>query len=197
MYTGEPPPWDTGRAQRAFVDVAERVEGTVLDAGCGTGENALYLASRGLQVTGIDFLQGPIKQAVRKASARGLAARFLVRDALTLSSWDERFDVVLDSGLFHVFDDADRARYVEGLAIVLKPGGRLFLLCFSDAQPGVEGPRRISRAELETAFGRGWIIESIEPTTFEIRPEFRARLGDAGPQAWFFIVRRTADQPSR
>ena len=74
------------------------------------------------------------------------------------------FDNVIDSGLFHVFIDEDRRRYVEGLATVLKPGGRLFLLCFSDEEPGTQGPRRVSKKELHAAFAEGWSIESIEPS---------------------------------
>src|SRR5919202_6838445 len=146
-YAGQAP-WDIGRPQKAFTDVADRVTGRVLDAGCGTGENALFFAGRGHPVTGIDFLEEPIARARRKAGERGLDVTFLVKDALTLEDWDERFDSVIDSGLFHVFSDDDRPRYVEGLATVLRPGGRLFLLCLSDEEPGEQGPRRVSKKEL-------------------------------------------------
>jgi SAM-dependent methyltransferase len=74
-----------------------------------------------------------------------LSATFLVMDALALKDLPEVFDSVIDSGLFHVYSDEDRQRYVEGLVTVLKPGGRLFLLCFSDEEPGTQGPRRVSR----------------------------------------------------
>ena len=80
-YAGKPP-WDIGRPQRAFVEVADRVAGEVLDAGCGTGENALYFAQRGHPILGIDFLEGPIQEARRKAQERGLAAEFVPMDAL-------------------------------------------------------------------------------------------------------------------
>src|SRR5262249_32614317 len=143
-YGGQAP-WDVGRPQKALVDVADHVRGTVLDAGCGTGENALFFAARGHEVTGIDFLDEPIERARRKAAERGVVATFLVKDALTLKDWTERFDSVIDSGLFHVFSDDARRQYVEGLAAVLKPGGRLFLLCFSDAEPGTQGPRRVAK----------------------------------------------------
>src|ERR1700674_4830566 len=113
-YAGQAP-WDIGRPQKAFLDVADQIKGSILDAGCGTGENALFFASRGHKVTGIDFLADPIAKAKQKAEKRGLAATFLVKDAMTLKDWKERFDSVIDSGLFHVFNDADRQRYVEGL----------------------------------------------------------------------------------
>src|SRR5260370_41236118 len=138
-YAGQAP-WDIGRPQKAFIDVAHRITGSVLDAGCGTGENALFFAGRGHKVTGIDFLAEPITRAKQKATERGLTATFLVMDALTLKDLSERFDNVIDSGLFHVFSDDDRRRYVEGLATAVKPGGRLFLLWFSDAEPGNPGP---------------------------------------------------------
>ncbi len=136
------PAWEIGRPQKAILDVADRITGSILDSGCGTGENALYFASRSHRVAGIDFLAEPINLAKRKAAERGLTATFLVKDALTLKDWTERFENVIDSGLFHVFGDDDRRRYVEGLASVLKPGARLFLLCFSDSEPGDQGPRR-------------------------------------------------------
>src|SRR5947209_8060753 len=171
-YAGQAP-WDIGKPQKAFLDLADQITGSVLDSGCGTGENALFLASRGQKVTGIDFLAEPINRAKQKAAERGLTATFLVMDALALKELPEVFDNVIDSGLFHVFSDDDRRRYVEGLASVLSPGGRLFLLCFSDNEPGEQGPRRVSRREIEDAFAEGWKIESIGPSRFEVRPDLK------------------------
>src|SRR3954454_14983011 len=143
MYAGQAP-WDIGKPQKPFLDVADRITGSVLDAGCGTGDHALLFAGRGCQVTGIDFVEEAITRAKQKAAKRNRPATFLVKDALDLKGWAERFDNVIDSGLFHVFSDPDRQRYVAGLAAVLKPGGRVFLMCFSDQEPGTQGPRRVS-----------------------------------------------------
>jgi cyclopropane fatty-acyl-phospholipid synthase-like methyltransferase len=190
MYAGQAP-WDIGKPQKPFIDVADRITGTVLDAGCGTGDTALFLAGRGCKVTGIDFLEVPIQRAQRKAAERGVQATFLVKDALTLKDWNERFDNGIDSGLFHVFSDEDRLRYVEGLATILKPGGRLFLMCFSDEEPGTQGPRRVSKKELHAAFAEGWSIESIEPRQVEVRPDLKdVSFSEGGPKAWFVVVRR-------
>lgn len=190
MYARQAP-WDIGKPQRPFVGVLDRISGLILDAGCGTGDTALYLASKGRQVTGIDFLDEPIQQAKRKALARGLTAVFLVKDALSLVDWDERFDNIIDSGLFHVFDDRDRKKYVEGLRTILKPGGFLFLVCWSEKEPGTEGPKRVSRNDLQAAFADGWTIESIQPCEIEsrpTRPEFKNV--PYRPKAWFVIVQR-------
>ncbi len=189
-YAGQAP-WDIGRPQQAILDVADRITGSVLDVGCGTGDNALLFASRGHKVTGIDFLEEPIQRARRKAAERGLSATFLVMDALALKDLPEVFDSVIDSGLFHVFSDEDRRRYVEGLASVLRPGGRLFLLCFSDEEPGNQGPRRVSKKELHDAFAKGWVIESIEPSRYEVRPDLKdLTFSEGGPRAWFAVIRR-------
>ena len=190
LYAGLPP-WETGGPQPALVAAADRVTGSVLDAGCGTGENALFFAGRGRKVTGIDFLAEPIRLAKRKAAERGLTATFLVMDALALKELPVVFDSAIDSGLFHVFGDEDRRRYVEGLASVLKPGGRLFLLCFSDAEPGEQGPRRVSRSEIEDTFAEGWVVESIDPSRFEVRPDpTDIQFSEGGPRAWFVVARR-------
>jgi SAM-dependent methyltransferase len=184
-------PWDIGRPQQPFVDVAERIRGSVLDAGCGTGENSLFFAGRGNNVTGIDFLEEPIRRAKRKADERGLSVRFLVKDAMTLKDWSERFDNVLDCGLFHVFSDEDRKIYVAGLATVLKPGCRVYLMCFSDEEPGADGPRRVSQHDLQEAFAEGWQIESLERAIFATRPDLSdSTFSPGGPKAWFAVIRR-------
>lgn len=184
-------PWDVGKPQRAFIDVADQIRGAVLDAGCGTGDIALFLAGRGNTVTGVDYLEEPIRRAKQKAVERGLSANFLVKDATSLNEWSERFDNVVDSGLFHVFSDEDRKKYVASLATVLKPGGRLYLMCFSDAEPGTDGPRRVSKKELQEAFSNGWTIESIEPSRFETRPDLKEfTFSPGGPKTWFAKVRR-------
>jgi cyclopropane fatty-acyl-phospholipid synthase-like methyltransferase len=190
-YAGEAP-WDIGKPQKDFVTVAGQIGPAVLDAGCGTGENALFFAERGCKVTGIDFLAEPIERAKAKAAKRGVAVDFRVADATALGEWTERFDNVIDCGLFHVFSDEDRKRYVAGLAHVLKPGGRLFFMCFSDAEPGEIGPRRVSKGEIEAAFSDGWRVESAMPTAFALNPNFKdAHVFSAGgPKAWFVVARR-------
>ena len=190
FYAG-PAPWDIGKPQPAFTAVADQVTGPILDAGCGTGEHALFFAARGHRVIGIDFVEEAIRRARRKAAERGLAVEFLVKDATALAQWGERFASVIDCGLFHVFSDEDRHRYVRGLAELVEPGGRLFLLCFSDEEPGTEGPRRVSRQELYDAFADGWEVESVQPVQVEVNPEFtEVRFSQGGPKAWFAVVRR-------
>lgn len=190
-YEGKAP-WDIGKPQKAFVDAADQIAGSIFDVGCGTGEIALFFAERGHKVTGIDFLEKPILEAKRKAQERGLEANFLVMDALALQHIPEVFDSAIDCGLFHVFSDVDRARYVEGLAGVVKPGGKLFLLCFSDKEPPGDGPRRVTQQEIREAFARGWDVGAIHETRFEVRPDLdNIHFSEGGPYAWFCVIRRT------
>jgi len=193
-YEGKPP-WDLGRPQPAFVEVADQITGSVLDAGCGTGDNALFFAQRGQLVVGIDLVEFPIMEARRKADDLGVTAEFVQMDALKLTGLDRRFDSVIDCGLFHVLSDEDRRPYVAGLAHVTKPDGRVFLMCFSDEEPQNRGPRRIRQDEIRDAFSEGWIIESIKPTQFAPSPQSKGKFGDGGPRAWFAVIRRVRDRP--
>ena len=188
-YEGKPP-WDLGRPQPALVEIADQITGSVLDAGCGTGDNALFFARRGQPVVGIDFVEFPIMQARRKAEKLGVEAEFLQVDALKLLSLDRQFDSVIDCGLFHVLSDEDRLPYVSGLAHVTKQNGRVFLMCFSDQEPGDTGPRRIKQDEIRAGFAEGWMVESIVPSRFEPNPESAERFEDDGPKAWFAVIRR-------
>jgi cyclopropane fatty-acyl-phospholipid synthase-like methyltransferase len=189
-YTAsKPAPWDIGRPQPAFVRLVEGglLSGRLLDAGCGTGEQTLLAASHGADAIGIDVSVHAIERARSKAAVRGLDARFEVADALRLGDLGLMFDVVIDSGVFHVFDDKDRVRYVASLASVLRDGGYCHLLCFSDQQPGTLGPRRVRQDELRAAFSGGWRIISIEAATFDLN---ESGLGISLAQAWLAAIQR-------
>ncbi len=173
-YRGQRPPWDIGRPQRAFRQLADagEIEPPVLDSGCGTGEHTLLLAERGMAVLGVDVAPAAIDLAKAKAAQRGLDAEFEVGDVLTLDRLGRTFATVIDCGVFHVFDDVDRVRYVTSLGSALDAGGTLYFLCFSEHTPGTTGPRRVTQAEIRTAFADGWMVERIEPTLLEVREEF-------------------------
>jgi SAM-dependent methyltransferase len=187
IYASETPAaWDIGRPQRAFDHLAKAgtLVGSVLDPGCGTGEHALLAASLGHQVVGIDLSPKAIELAITKAAERGVEARFLVADALRLVDLAERFDTVLECGLFHVLDDGERQRYVDNLTAVVHPGGRYHMLCFSDLQPGDWGPRRVTQDEIRAAFSEWWVVDSIEATVIDLTWD------PAGAHAWLVEATR-------
>ncbi|MFO0757999.1 MAG: methyltransferase domain-containing protein [Byssovorax sp.] len=164
---GSPPPWDIGRAQDDLVAVFDeiRIAGSALDLGCGTGENVLELARRGLDAWGIDAAPKAIEIAEKKRAERGLSATFKVGDALDLAGLGRTFDTVLDCGLFHVIDEEERRRYLRELAQVLRPGGRHLMLGFATNTTGA-GPRGYSPEELRAYFADGFREVLLRPTSF-------------------------------
>jgi cyclopropane fatty-acyl-phospholipid synthase-like methyltransferase len=189
VYVSDRAPWDIGRPQAALVQLADAGEigSPALDSGCGTGEHALMLAEHGLTAMGIDVAPTAIRVARRKALERGLDVAFEVGDVLALDRLDRTFATVVDSGVFHVFGDADRARYVTSLATVLDPGGVLYLMCFSELTAGDIGPRRVTQAELRAAFAHGWRVDRIDASRFDVRADFPTQ----PVHAWLARIVRT------
>ncbi|HEU5119140.1 MAG TPA: methyltransferase domain-containing protein [Isosphaeraceae bacterium] len=195
-YQGQPP-WDVPGPQPVFVQLEEagEIRGSVLDSGCGTGENALYLASRGHEVMGVDVVPVAIERARDKAQQRGLNVRFEVADALELDRLGRQFDSVIDSGLFHTFDDELRAAYVRSLGAAVRPGGTYHMVCFSDQEPPGEGPRRITPQEIRDAFRDGWEVQSIREARFEtVSGPGMPRFSPGGPRAWLATIARTGSE---
>ena len=186
-YHDGPAPWDIGGPQSAVVRVVCEggFAGAVLDAGCGTGENALHIASLGLPVLGVDVAETALAMARRKARDRGIAVDFVSADAFRLDLLHRTFDTVLDCGLFHTFNPDERRRYVASLASVTRHGGTLYVLCFSDAGPDT-GPHPVGREALKAAFDRGgWNVVAIAPDRIQ------TRYHSNGAPAWFATIKRT------
>ncbi|CAM3288076.1 class I SAM-dependent methyltransferase [Mycobacterium frederiksbergense] len=164
-YETHTAPWVIGEPQPTVVALERTglLRSPVLDIGCGLGEHTILLTRLGYDVVGIDFAPHAIEQARANATARGVDARFEVGDAFDLDPATP-YETVLDSALFHIFDDADRARYVESLRRVCRPGGYLHLLALSDAGRGF-GPQ-VSEQVIRSAFAEGWDLEALETTIY-------------------------------
>jgi ubiquinone/menaquinone biosynthesis C-methylase UbiE len=179
------PYWEIGKPQSAIENLANRelIVGDVLDVGCGNGENALMLASRGHMVWGIDLSLEAILKARQQTEQQNLEATFIVGNALELDVLGEGFHTVIDSGLFHTLNDKERKKYLRGLAHVMFPGSRAYLLCLSEeSNLTAENIHRLARNDFEKYFQEGWKIHKIEATQFELRSE------DA--PAWLVTIER-------
>jgi SAM-dependent methyltransferase len=178
-YRGQPP-WEIGRPQRVVVDLEAEgaIAGSVLDLGCGTGENALHLAERGHEVWGIDISAVAIERAMVKAHARRLPVVFLAADALEPEAMGRTFETLIDSGCFHTLNDANRIRYADSTRALTEPGSRLYVMCFSEAEPPGWGPRRVTQAELRATFTDGWTVDDIRAVRFD------TLFGPDGAKAW-------------
>lgn len=186
-YETHTAPWVIGEPQPAVV-VLERtgvLHGRILDIGCGLGEHTILLARLGYDVRGVDFAPHAVEQARANATARGVTAQFEVGDAFEVAGI---FDTVLDSALFHIFGDDDRARYVASLRRVLRAGGRLHLLALSDAGRGF-GPQ-VSEQVIRSAFADGWDVESLETTTY------RGVVGQAHAEPLGLAAGTVVDEPA-
>jgi SAM-dependent methyltransferase len=188
-YYDGPAPWDVGRPQPTVARLALEgaFTGTVLDAGCGTGENSLLVAALGRPVLGVDVAETALSVAREKAADRGITAEFAWADALRLDRLGRQFDSVLDCGLFHSFDAGEQAEYVASVASVTGTGATLHVLCFSDVGSDT-GPHPVSRDELAAAFGpgSGWNVAAIEPDRLLTRFH-----DDHGAPAWLATLIRS------
>ena len=179
-------PWDVGGPQPVVKELEKRGEitGRVLDVGCGTGDTAIFLAQKGYAVMGIDFIPKAIDLALARAKRAGMRIPFRVFDAMNLDQLHERFDTIIDLGLFHNLSDKDRISYTYSLESAMEPGGMFHMLCFSDLQPGFLGPRRISREEIYQTFSQGWRIDSIRETKYKVYYPI------GGAHAWIASIRK-------
>ena len=187
------PPWDIGRPQPVFVQLLETGvirEGPILDIGCGTGEHALYLASKGFEAVGIDAAPKAIEKAKRKAKERKLKATFLVHDAFELAALRRTFPTVIDNGLFHVFGNRERIRFRNELHAAMRPGGTYFMMCFSEKEPADwGGPRRVTKAEIRATFAPPkFRVRSIDEARFE------TRFHEDGGYAYLATVERSGEK---
>jgi PPOX class F420-dependent enzyme/OxyR family protein len=164
-YTSRTAAWVIGEPQPAIVALERDgwIHGTVLDVGCGTGEHTILLAKQGYDVRGIDVSSQAIEQAHANATEHKVAARFEVADVWNLGKGTS-FHTIIDSGLFHIFDRADRARYVHSLHRACRPGALVHVLALSDDGPGF-GPQ-VSGTAIREAFAEGWVLEQMQVSKY-------------------------------
>ncbi len=188
-YLQNDAPWDTNAPSSELVRVLEECRigpCRALDVGCGTGTNAVYLASRGFDVTAVDLAPLAIEAARRRAQAAGVACRFIEADTLNLPGLGPTFDFILDCGCFHIMRHINERAMIRVYERQLAPQGWLLVLAgnANEENPPEGGPPRVSEAELRQAFD-GFDIVHLRPFRFD------SVVGrDFHPLAWSLLVRR-------
>jgi SAM-dependent methyltransferase len=157
-------PWDGHPLPTSLRDLVEGENAlatrTALDIGCGTGDNSIYLAKHGWQVTGVDFVAKAVDKARAKASANKLDIRFAQGDATRLGSAGvgANFDLIVDNGCLHGMSPEDRDAYVREVTAVAAPSARLLLVEFLPG--GSFGVPGIDPAEVQRRFAANWMTLS-------------------------------------
>ncbi|KAL4424849.1 hypothetical protein ABPG77_011099 [Micractinium sp. CCAP 211/92] len=190
-------PWEIGKAQPAIAGLASDgvFDGkSVLDVGCCIGDNSIHIAkhAKGATVTGCDLVERALGVARSKAAEAGVEVEFVQQDLLLPlqgALQGRQFDVVLDSAVYHVFarGSKDRQDYVHTLGQLVKPGGRIVMLVFSDKQPGDQGPVRITKEDIHGSYPPpGWTVERIDDAIYEcVPPRFEGKA-----QAYLAFIRK-------
>ena len=159
-------PWDGHPLAQSLTGLVEGVgraplaPGTALDLGCGTGDNSIYLAKHGWQVTGVDYVAKAVDKARAKAAASKVAVNFARADVTRLSSEGvgENFGLIVDNGCLHGMSDEDRDAYVREVTTVAAPDARLLLVEF--VRGGSFGVPGIDPDEVERRFVKDWMLLS-------------------------------------
>lgn len=191
MYAVGMTPWDRDETPQELADLVEGERalppGRALDLGCGTGADAVYLATHGWTVTGVDIVPKALRSARQRAQAAGVDVTWAHGDVAALGTLDlsSPFDLVYDLGCFHGLRDDDRAGYAEGVTRLTAPGATLLLFVFAPGRRG-PAPRGIDRAEIEARFAPDWQIVDVHRAVDVTLP---GMLRNADPH-WYRLERR-------
>ncbi|MSQ02773.1 MAG: class I SAM-dependent methyltransferase [Myxococcales bacterium] len=197
-YAAGPLPWDTGAVcmhLRQHIEAAGVPDGRVLEIGCGTGTNAVYLASLGVDVVATDVSPRAVERARQRAAAAGVSIEFAVVDYLGEDAPGGPFAFVFDRGVWHVFDGAaDRDRYAARVSRQLTVGGRWLSVSGSTEGPAREtGPPRRSLRDIALAIEPHLELVEVARTRFSAEDD-----GAGQSAAWRCLAGRrdVAAQPS-
>jgi SAM-dependent methyltransferase len=176
-------PWQLDGPQPIITELAAAGEivGPVLECGCGLGDNALFLAELGYQVTAFDAAATVIEQDRAKAAARAVTVDFRVADATVLDGIDNGYRTVVDCAMLHCLTDQQRRDYLAALRRVCQPGARLHILCFPDVLGFFPLPGHLDETSLRRDLSEHWRVERMDMrryTTGMSRQQWRARVPD-------------------
>ena len=188
------PGWDTGRVANELKKAVE--DGTVrpgraLVLGCGSGTNAIYLAGKGFDVTGLDVAPTALVVARRKADKAGARVRWIVADAAAVPDL-KPFDFLFDRGCYHHVRGQNGAGYVKMVSRLTRPGGRLLLLAFRATKGGRASVTRIKESQLRGDFSASFDFQWLREMRFDTRS------GTAkGSAAWSVLLRRKREMKAK
>ena len=181
------PGWDTGRVAPELKKLVEKEpakRGRAVVLGCGTGTNAIHLAGKGFDVTGVDVAPSALIHAEQKAREAGVKVHWVVADVLALPEL-EPVDLIFDRGCYHHVRQYNAAGYVQSVRGMSRPGTRLLLLAGSAKEERRSGPPKIKEEEIRGDFSELFTFEWLRDIRFDsVNPNAQ------GPMAWSVLLRR-------
>ncbi len=180
-------PWESGpRPELVDLVTTGRIRpGRAVDLGCGSGANAVFLATKGFDVTGVDFSPVALSAARRAAVAAAVEIRFVSADLTAAPEWAGAggYDLVVDYGVLDDLRPAGRRAMAVTMHRITHPGTVVVLWCFYDEiawwhRPGARFPG-LRPGEVHRLFGAAFTVDRL--------PEPAAGSGFA----CFLLTRRT------
>ena len=158
-----------------------------LELGCGTGNNAFWLADRGFEVKAVDLSSLAVEAARKKASLLKISVEFMVADVLSDALPEGPFGFAFDRGCLHSIDTpGNRRKFAEAVWRGLADGGIwLSLIGSTDGPKRESGPPRWSMGDIAAAVESRFEILELTTTHFDSNLPEPAR-------AWVCVMRKRA-----
>jgi SAM-dependent methyltransferase len=180
-------PWDMGFPSRELtrvLDDGQIVGHTVLELGCGSGTNSVFLAERGFQVAGVDVAPLAIERARELADRKSVQVEWIVGDVCNLPRLGKTFDVIFDRGCYHCVRRDNLQGYLQTLEKCTHPGSQYVLLAGNANETREWGPPRVHEHELRAELEPLFEIMDLHPFQFD-DPD-----AATGPLGWCCLMRR-------
>ncbi len=187
MYREGTPPWETGLPAAELVRVVDEgliKPGPILELGCGTGADAVFLTQRGFEVTAVDSSPTAIERARTRAERSGALVRIVLDDVFHFAEHSGSFDLVYDAGFYHFIRRAELSRLLDLLWRVTYPGSLYLALAGNSDEKAEGGPPPVSEEEIRWELGRLFEFIHLRPFTFE------SPYRKAGYLGWSCLMRR-------
>jgi SAM-dependent methyltransferase len=186
-YRGaKPPAWDIGRPADELQKLVNG--GTIrkcraVDLGCGSGTDAIFLASKGFDVTGIDISPTALGQAEKKSREAGVKVRWVLADVTAPPNLGP-FDFIYDRGCYHNVRDQNLEAYIETLRRFSHDGTKLLVLSARRDAQSPAGSSGVTEEELRFDFSSLFPVEWLRSIILESN--------EAGVNApgWSALLRR-------
>lgn len=187
MYRMGTPPWDCGIAESELVTLVE--DGTikpcpVLELGCGTGTDAVYLAKKRFEVTAVESSPIALERARARAEREDALLRLVLGDVFDFTKDSGPFDFIYDRGFYHSVRQTDLDKFLDMLWRITRPGSMYLVLAGNSGEKTEDGPPRVSQDEIHNELGRLFEFEHLKPFRFHSPANERGYLG------WSCLMRR-------